>query len=259
MQAETAPHTTAFQARALIIALAVSLVLAYTTQSGALFAALDPKMFGGIPHLRSSLAALSDAAVMVVLTALAAQRGPGAIVALAGLGASPVRPLFWAVLIVAPAVFVCLLTTQPVPGLQAGDVFALAVVGPLIEEFVYRGLAVGVLVRLCGWHWLPACLWPAVFFGAVHAAQGSDLESIAGVVAITGLGGVLFGWLFVRWGYNLWPAVLLHIAMNALWLIFDLGEDAIGGWLGNGIRLAMVALSIAATLWLAPPQPQRSD
>ena len=74
-------------------------------------------------------------------------------------------------------------------------------------------------------------------FGLVHATQGQDPASIAGIVAITGLGGLLFGWLFVRWDFNLWPPILLHIGMNSLWIVFALGDDALGGWLGNALRL----------------------
>lgn len=96
-----------------------------------------------------------------------------------------------------------------------------------------------------------------MFFGGAHLLQGSDLGSLAGVVAITGIGGVLFGWLFVRWGHNLWPPFLLHAGLNGLWSVFDLGEDALGGWLGNGLRLGIVAIAIATTFWLAP-RPART-
>ncbi|MEZ5958085.1 MAG: CPBP family intramembrane glutamic endopeptidase [Hyphomonadaceae bacterium] len=82
------------------------------------------------------------------------------------------------------------------------DIAWAGVGGPIAEEFVYRGLALGVLIRWCGWPIWLACIWPAVFFGAAHFAQGEDWGSVAGIVAITGLGGVLFGWLFVRWRFN---------------------------------------------------------
>ena len=91
-------------------------------------------------------------------------------------------------------------------------------------------------------------LLPALLFGLVHAGQGSDLGSVAGIVAITGLGGLLFGWLFVRWGFNLWPPILLHVGLNSLWIVFALGETALGGWLGNGLRLAVVIGAIVLTL-----------
>jgi membrane protease YdiL (CAAX protease family) len=31
-----------------------------------------------------------------------------------------------------------------------------------------------------------------------------------------GFGGLLFGWLYVRWGFNLWPAFFVHAGLNTL-------------------------------------------
>ena len=128
------------------------------------------------------------------------------------------------------------------------DLFWQGVGFPVIEEVIYRGLAVGALILWAGWRWWAACLLPALLFGLVHAGQGTDLGSVAGIVAITGLGGLLFGWLFVRWDFNLWPPILLHVGMNSLWIVFALGETALGGWLGNGLRLAVVAGAVVLTL-----------
>ena len=80
-----------------------------------------------------------------------------------------------------------------------------------------------------------------------EATRGAE---VLGIVAITGLGGLLFGWLFVRWGFSLWPPIFLHMGMNSLWIAFDLGENAIGGLLGNVERVVVVVLAIALTLWL---------
>ncbi|MFT3811091.1 MAG: CPBP family intramembrane metalloprotease [Micropepsaceae bacterium] len=129
---------------------------------------------------------------------------------------------------------------------------------PVVEEVLYRGLAVGVLIRWCGWNWLAACLWPAVFFGLAHIWQGESLGETAAVVGITAFGAVLFGWLYVRWGFSLWPPILLHIGMNMQWLVFDLGETAIGGVTGNVLRFGVVALAVGATFWLTRAMPQKT-
>jgi len=123
---------------------------------------------------------------------------------------------------------------------------------PLIEEVVYRGLAVGALVMLAHWRWWAACLAPALMFGIVHMAQGQNPMDALGIVAITAFGGMLFGWLFVRWRFNLWPPILLHVGLNSLWIVFALGETALGGWLGNGLRLAVVLAAIVLTWKMAP-------
>lgn len=145
---------------------------------------------------------------------------------------------------------VCKIATD----LHASDIAWKGVVGPIAEEFVYRGLALGILIRWCGWPIWLACIWPAVFFGVAHFGQGQDWGSVAGIVAITGLGGILFGWLFVRWRFNLWPAILLPVGLNSIWLVFELGENALGGSIGNILRFTVIAIAVGATVWLAPPR-----
>jgi membrane protease YdiL (CAAX protease family) len=137
----------------------------------------------------------------------------------------------------------------------AGDMLFLAVVAPLFEEVLFRGLALGVLVRLAGWQFLPAVLLQAVIFGLAHMFNGSAPGEIAGIVAITGLGGLVFGWLYVRCGYDLWPALALHVGLNGLWGLFALGENAIGGALGNGLRIAIVLAALAAVWWTTRATP----
>lgn len=244
--------------RAIATAAAVSVALAYTTVSGNLLAPLvRVEPVRAVPYLGSALVSLGDALALVVLIALAAGRSPPRAIGQAGLLAPIWRPALWALLWQVPAVAVALACAKLAPNVHAYDAAWQGVGGPIAEEFVYRGLALGVLIRWCGWPVWLACIWPAVFFGAAHLGQGDDWGSIAGIVAVTGLGGALFGWLFVRWGFNLWPAIFLHVGLNTIWLVFDLGENALGDWLGNIMRLSVIAVAVGATFWLAPtPQAQ---
>lgn len=235
--------------RALVVAGAVTAALIWTTVSGQ---AVRPLLSGvQTPYLASVLANLSDVAVMGVLLMLSARAGPRRVFGLTGLEAPVVRPLLWAAVLFVPAVAVAAVNAPVSREFTAPDLFWQGVGFPVIEEVVYRGLAVGALILWAGWRWWAACLLPALLFGLVHAGQGTDLGSVAGVVAITGLGGLLFGWLFVRWGFNLWPPILLHVGLNSLWIVFALGETALGGWLGNGLRLAIVAGAVGLSLAMA--------
>lgn len=242
--------------RSLAAAAAVSAALLWSSMSGDL---LRPLLSGeairSVPYLRSALISLADALVMAAFVSLAAGRGPAAVLALTGLNTPILRPVAWGALVLAPAALVCLAFTPMAEGVSSADIAWLAIGGPVIEEIVYRGLAIGALMRLSGWRFLPAALLPALFFGAAHAWAGKDPMDVAGVVAITGAGGLLFGWLYARWRFNLWPAIILHVGLNALWLIFALGENAVGGWFGNAVRLAVVIFAIAGTLMLAPRKP----
>lgn len=233
------------------VALAVGGALLFSALSGDLlrpYLAVEPIV--SIPYLRAALTSAADILVAVALVSLAARRSPVAILGVAGLDAPILRPLLWGALVFAPAILFALFYA-PQARFES-SIWWLGIGGPFFEELLYRGIAIGVLMRFCGWSLWPACLMPALFFGSVHTWQGEDLASVAGVVAITGVGGLLLGWVFVRWGFNLWPAFIAHAGLNCLWMVFDLGDNAIGGWVGNGLRLSVIALAIAATFWLTP-------
>lgn len=68
------------------------------------------------------------------------------------------------------------------------------------------------------------------------------------MVAITALGSVLFSWLFLRWGFNLWVPFWVHALMNLWWDLFAVDETALGGGLANAARILSVLLAIALTL-----------
>jgi membrane protease YdiL (CAAX protease family) len=231
----------------------VSLALAYSSVSGDILRPalrqLDAsELAETFPYLVSALISVIDILLMLGLVAAVARLSPWRLLASSGF-AAPIRgPLAWSVAWFLPALLACIALATPAADIAAADLLWLSIGAPLSEELLYRGLAVGVLVRLCGWHWAAACVWPAMFFGIVHAGQGADLMSIAGIVTLTALGGLLFGWLYVRWTFNLWAPVLLHVGMNGLWLLFALGENALGGVAGNLVRLGIVLLAVVATL-----------
>ena len=234
--------------RSVMVALAVSAGLIWTTVSGDLFAGFQAPF----PYSRALAASLSDLVAMLLLLAAASGKPPSELLGLTGIFASAARPAIWAALLFMPALLLCLFAAKAAGGVEPSDLLWKGVAGPVFEEIVYRGLAVGALVRLAGWRLIPACLLPALFFGAAHAYQGAGLAETAGAVAITGIGGLFFGWLFWRWNWNLWPAIFLHAGLNLLWMLFALGDTAVGGWLGNGLRLAVVAGAVLLTLRMVP-------
>jgi len=120
---------------------------------------------------------------------------------------------------------------------------------PVFEEVSFRGLAIGVLMMHFRWPFLIAALLPSFFFGAFHMYQGDGIEESLGIAAITAFGGVWFGWVYWKWDFNLWPAIFLHAGLNSAWTLFALGENAMGGQLGNAIRLGVIVSSIVLTLW----------
>jgi membrane protease YdiL (CAAX protease family) len=214
--------------------------------------ALKETPLAAIPYGVTSAINLAGLALLAGVILLFGGREAGPLTRLAGLSAPIGRPLIFAAAIFIPATIIAFMIAPPAAAFSLYDQAFLSVIFPVMEEIGFRGLAVGALIRVAGLPFAAAALAPAAVFGVAHIGQGESLEEIAGVVAITGLGGILFGWLFVRWGFNLWPAIFVHVGLNALFGAFDLGENAILGWTGNALRLGAVAAAIGLTLVMAP-------
>jgi hypothetical protein len=242
MQTRSRPLET----RSVLIAAAVVLALAWSVFSSDVLKAIG--MSSLFPYSRALVATLSDIAVMLLLVGLAAAHSPGRLLRLSGVIASPAKPFVWSALFFGPALVAAILLGTIASDFTGPDVVWKGIAAPFFEELLYRGLAIGALMRLAGWRLLPACLLPAIFFGAIHAYQGGTAQEIAGAVAITGIGGLYFGWLFWRWHWNLWPAIFVHMGLNLIWMVFALGETAIGGWLGNALRAAVILASVLLTI-----------
>lgn len=247
------PAPSPTEPRSLLVSAAVILALLLAQNSATIVAGL-PSSF---PYSRALLATLTDIGAMLLLVGLAASRTPSQLIRMSGIDRSPVRPLLFAALLFGPALAVALALAPVAQGLLPEDLIWKGLAGPLFEELVYRGLAAPALVLLAGWRLVPAAQLPAAFFGLAHAYQGVNLPEVMGAVAITGIGAFWFAWLFWRWSWNLWPAILLHMGLNLLWMVFDLGESAVGGWLGNALRAAVVLGSILLTLRLVQ-SPRRA-
>jgi membrane protease YdiL (CAAX protease family) len=84
-------------------------------------------------------------------------------------------------------------------------IVVVALVGPLLEELLLRGVVLGaVSARIGVWPAIAAC---ALAFALLHASLWSLLP-----LTVLGVG---LGWLAVR-SRSLWPAVLAHVLYNAV-------------------------------------------
>ena len=94
------------------------------------------------------------------------------------------------------------------------------------EELLWRGFLMDRLSRLPGLvgRTGPVLLIHAVFFSLTHAYQG------LGGVIITGMAGLLLGWLRLRMGGNLWAAIIAHGLVDTTMLSLAYAEKL--GWLG---------------------------
>jgi membrane protease YdiL (CAAX protease family) len=104
-------------------------------------------------------------------------------------------------------------------GMRVALLPAVILVGPLVEEVLFRGALLSVLRTRLGDGWAIAV--SAIVFGAVHLP---DLDWLWYAVPNLVLVGVFCAWLRVRSG-SIWPGFVAHAANNAL---------ATAGWfLGN--------------------------
>jgi membrane protease YdiL (CAAX protease family) len=129
--------------------------------------------------------------------------------------------------------------------------FQSALFPGVMEEVLYRGLLFGLLFRFARWGFIPAALVGAALFGAGHLYQGDSMGSAAASFAVTAMGAFWFAWLYVEWRNNLWVPIGFHVLMNLYWILFSMGETAVGGTTANIYRIATILLSVALTLIFA--------
>jgi uncharacterized protein len=126
-----------------------------------------------------------------------------------------------------------------------------AVLPGIAEEILFRAFLFGFLFRFAGWAFLPAALLSSLVFGLEHLYQGSDAMEALGIAVLTAIGGVWWSWLLVEWRWNIWVPVAFHVLLNGYWTAFDVADNALGGPMAVGVRLACIALSVVATVLVA--------
>ena len=170
-----------------------------------------------------------------------------------GLVASPLVGLALGLVATAPMWVPGLLFGKLAADLSAQNLIFYAGVWPLGEEILFRGYAFRQLHRGAGWNlWLAAAA-TGLAFGAVHlgntAVQQMPLGEQFGTVALIGVGGLLYAWVFARWDDNLWVVWALHGFMNVWWNVFDMSDNPLGGMGPNVMRLLTVGAVVLLTLY----------
>ncbi len=162
-----------------------------------------------------------------------------------------IKPVYTAFLLAFAATLPMSLTfgisSSFIPDSDLTRVFFFTILSPVTEEILFRGFAFWMLYKYARLGFWTAALLPAAIFGLMHMAQSQELMEQIGIVAITGMGGVWFSWLLMKWE-NLWVPIAFHVLMNFWWEIFDAGANALGDVTANIARAATIALSILFTI-----------
>lgn len=166
-----------------------------------------------------------------------------------GLKGSMIHGFIYALLSVLPMLLYVIINSKWNNTISLWYLFNATIIAGFFEELFFRGLLFGQLFRYAKWGFIPAILIVSIIFGLGHIYQGTDLTSSALAGVVTGLGGVLFGWIYVETNYNLWCCAFLHILMNFSWTAFSNADNgAIGTMELNIVRLLTVLIAICLVI-----------
>ncbi|WP_313179449.1 CPBP family glutamic-type intramembrane protease [Stenotrophomonas sp.] len=202
-----------------------------------------PMPYGG-SLLDNALAVL----VAVLLAALLRPRGVGLAASL-GLRWNGASGPAWVLLASLPCWLGLAMLGSPNTALTALDASMLAVLFPLAEEVLFRGLGFVLLVKIVRGPWPLLALPQALLFGMVHwlgfgGFEGGGIALFVG--AVIALGGFIFAWLDHLDGDTLWCGLTLHVSMNLAWNVFSLDDAVALGWQATTLRIGTAVLAVVA-------------
>ena len=210
-------------------------------------------------YLRGIIFNLVEIAVVLAAGALLLKSKLGESLRSLGLRGKVLKGLKPAVIAVIPLYAVFALTMPLPPSWTFGAILYLAVISPIAEEILFRGFMFGFLRRF-GWNFWFAALVPALLFAAGHLRADFDLSQATGVFLITGIGALIFSWLYERWDNNLWVPIGFHVLMNLAWEVFEVGDSAFAGTLSTVMQVVTLGLAILLTLkWTSPATRKTTD
>jgi membrane protease YdiL (CAAX protease family) len=177
------------------------------------------------------------------------------------------RPAWRGVVLAAAATLpmAALLSVSP---LVMAPLVGSVVLGPFAEEVLFRGFLFQQLLTRARWSLGWAALVSAAAFAVAHYKDLGDalMMSFAFGRLTTELGwivpptlaavagGCVFAWMTWRW-QSLWPAIVLHAAVNFWW---DIAPGAVGSPVASGAHtLALAAAALATWRLTATPTVNR--
>lgn len=123
-------------------------------------------------------------------------------------------------------------------------ILAIAIIGPILEEMLFRGAVTSELLK----QYSPtkAIVFSALIFGIFHINPAQVLNAF--------LLGLLLAWLFYK-THSLIPGILIHILNNSLSIYFTRTypeADTLADIMGSApyyICLALAVLLVVASIW----------
>jgi hypothetical protein len=176
-----------------------------------------------------------------------------------GLRGNAMRGPLWVLLASLPCWVGLAVLGRPNTALTALDATMLAILFPLAEEILFRGLGFILLVKIVRSPWPLLALPQALLFGMVHwlGFGGFDGGGVALFVGtVIALGGFVFAWLDRLDGNTLWCGLVLHVSMNLAWNVFSLDDAVALGWQATSLRIGTALLAVAVLAWGVHRRPR---
>jgi len=106
-------------------------------------------------------------------------------------------------------------------------IVAIALTGPVIEEFVFRKVIIDELYETFNHRKWPAILISSLLFGIIHMNPAQMLFAM--------LAGIVFGWIYCKTGSVL-PGIIGHVINNAIGVI-DMRTEMLSGMFEEPVEL----------------------
>ena len=122
------------------------------------------------------------------------------------------------------------------------DFLAIALLGPILEEIIFRGIVLKRLNKMTGRN--VAIILQALIFGFIH------LNFLQGIYAF--FLAVFIGYIYL-WFDSVWYAIIVHVAYNGtnLFLMYALGDSEVDLFYFLIISAAVFIISMACMVALA--------
>jgi membrane protease YdiL (CAAX protease family) len=134
----------------------------------------------------------------------------------------------------------------------------------LTEEIFYRAFMFGLLVQVARCPMWPTAILTGAVFGLAHVDitpdEGQTIIGQLGFwIAMIGVGGMMYAWIYQLSRWNLWIVIALHAGMNLWWDMFVMNATPLGGWGATAVRVLSVGLVVLIVMRLRGMRaPQRS-
>lgn len=129
------------------------------------------------------------------------------------------------------------------------EILYTAITPGITEEIFYRAFMFGLLVQVARCPLWQSAIITGLIFGLAHVDITPDagqtiLGQIGPWIAMIGVGGFMYAWLYWESRWNLWVVIALHIGMNLWWDMFDLTLTPLGNWGATLVRVVSVGLAV---------------